>query len=189
MAGFQRLKPLPVPLEALFASGLLGATAFLWHTHGFGWEFFRQSIFFAFLWRIALLDVRHGLVFDRLVLPFAVLGISFAALFDAMPPASCLLAAFLAGGFLYLLRVVSGGGMGGGDVKLAFALGLWLGVEGVVVALFLAFLSGGIVASCLLLLGRQRDARIAFAPFLAFGALGALLFADELLAFYGGLWR
>lgn len=190
MGGFQRLKPLSCRLEALFVCGLLGAVVFLWHMYGFDAEFFRQGIFFACLWRISLLDWRHGLVFDRIVVPFGIAGIVLSLLSGILPPENFLLAALLAGGFLYLLRLVSRGGMGGGDVKLAFCLGLWLGAEGVVLALFLAFFSGGVAAFCLLFFGRQkRDARIAFAPFLALGAVLAMLFADDLLAFYGGLLR
>lgn len=189
MGGFQRVKPLSLCGEALFAGGLFGAAAIL-SGGGSGAAFFRPWLFFAFLWRISLLDWAHGLVFDRIVLPFGVVGIASSVFLAGLPPSDFLSAAFLAGGFLYLLRLVSRGGMGGGDVKLAFCLGMWLGMEGVVLALFLAFFSGGVVAFCLLLFGRRkRDARIAFAPFLALGAASAMLFADDLLAFYGGLLR
>ena len=188
MHGFQRVKPLSFCDEAAFVGGTLCAALFLWRMDGFGGMFFQRWLFFAFLWRISLLDWRHGLVFDRLVLPFGVIGIAFSLFSGALPPENFVFAAFLAGGFLYLLRLVSRGGMGGGDVKLGFALGLWLGLEGVALALFLAFFSGGLAAFCLLLFGREkRGRRIVFAPFLALGAVLSLLFADDLLAFYGGL--
>ena len=187
MGGFQRVKSLSLCGEALFAGGLFGAAAIL-SCGGSGAAFFRPWLFFAFLWRISLLDWAHGLVFDRIVLPFGVVGVASSVFLAGLPPSEFLSAAFLAGGFLYLLRLVSRGGMGGGDVKLAFCLGLWLGMEGVVLALFLAFFSGGLAASFLLLLGREkRGRRIAFAPFLALGAVLSLLFTDDLLAFYGGL--
>lgn len=190
MGGFQRVKPLTFRGEAAFGCGLVCAAIFLWRVDGFDRAFFVHGLFVAFLWRISLLDWAHGLVFDRMVLPFGAVGLCFAALFGRLPLENFLLAALLAGGFLYLLRLVSRGGMGGGDVKLAFALGLWLGVEGVALALFLAFFGGGIIACCLLLSGRRgRGARIAFAPFLALGAVLSLLFADDLFAFYGGLLR
>ena len=170
MHGFQRVKPLPFCGEAAFVGGTLCAALFLWRMDGFGMVFFQRWLFFAFLWRISLLDWRHGLVFDRLVLPFGVIGIVFSLFSGALPPESFVFAAFLAGGFLYLLRLV------------------WLGLEGIALALFLAFFSGGLAASFLLLFGREkRGRRIAFAPFLALGAVLSLLFADDLLAFYGGL--
>ena len=188
MHGFQRVKPLTFCGEAAFVGGTLCAAFFLWRIDGFGMVFFQRWLFFAFLWRISLLDWRHGLVFDRLVLPFGVIGIAFSLFSGVLPPENFVFAAFLTGGFLYLLRLVSCGGMGGGDVKLGFALGLWLGLESAALALFLAFFSGGLAAFCLLLFGREkRGRRIAFAPFLALGAVLSLLFADDLLAFYGGL--
>lgn len=188
MGGFQRVKPLTFRGAAIFLIGLFGATVFLWQGCGFGRMFFVQWIFFAFLWLIALLDWQYGLIFDRIVLPFGGVGVVCSVFFGALPPVNFLFAAVFAGGFFYLLRLVSGGGMGGGDVKLAFCLGLWLGVEGVLTALFLAFFSGGIVAFCLLFFGKRKaEHRIAFGPFLAFGAVAAALFADDLLAVYGGL--
>ena len=175
MHGFQCVKPLTFCGEAAFVGGTLCAALFLWRIDGFGMVFFQRWLFFAFLWRISLLDWRHGLIFDRIVLPFGIIGIAFSLFSGALPLENFVFAAFLAGGFLYLLRLVSRGGMGGGDVKLGFALGL-------------AFFSGGLVAFCLLLFGcEKRGRRIAFAPFLALGAVLSLLFADDLLAFYGGL--
>ena len=190
MGGFQRVKPLALRGRAAFVGGLLGAAVLLWQTYGFGRAFFIQWTFFGFLWLIALLDWRDGLIYDRIVAPFGMIGVFLAVLFGTLPLENALFAAVLAGGGLYFLRFASHSGMGGGDVKLAFCLGLWLGSEGVAVALFLAFLSGGILAFCLLLSGRgKRHSRIAFAPFLAFGAMSAALFADSLLAFYWGLLR
>ena len=60
-------------------------------------------------------------------------------------------------------------GMGMGDVKLAFAVGLFMGWQ-VLWALYLAVLVGGLVAGAgLLLQGWSRRARLPFAPFIAAG--------------------
>lgn len=174
---------------ALLLGILLGAAA-LHLAYGWGREFFVLFSFFVFLLHISLLDMVYGLIFDRLLLPFAFLGLCFSAAFAAAPLWEFLVAGIFAGGALYLLRTISRGGMGGGDVKLAFCLGLWLGPTGVCATLFLAFFTGGIFAAFLLLFcGRGRKDRIAFGPFLALGAFAAALFTPELLAFYGGLFR
>lgn len=190
MGGGQRIPALPQSGRLVFLLGVgLGAAA-LQLGYGWGREFLVLFSFFVFLLRISLFDMAYGLIFDRLLLPFAFLGLSFSAAFAAAPLWDFLGAGFLAAGALYLLRAVSDGGMGGGDVKLAFCLGLWLGLAGVCVALFLAFLAGGIVACFLLLFcGWGRKERIAFGPFLALGAFAAALFTPELLAFYGGMFR
>jgi leader peptidase (prepilin peptidase) / N-methyltransferase len=78
---------------------------------------------------------------------------------------------------LFVLAFVSGG-MGMGDVKLAAFIGLVTGRfawEVTVLAVFGAFLIGGVVAVALLLLGRAgRKSAIPFGPSLAAGALGAM---------------
>lgn len=190
MPGRQRVPSLPPGGRFVFSLGVLLGAAALLLGYGWGREFLVLFSLFAFLLRISLLDMVYGLIFDRLLLPFAFLGLCFSAAFAAAPLWEFLVAGILAGGALYLLRTISRGGMGGGDVKFAFCLGLWLGPTGVCATLFLAFFTGGIFAAFLLLFcGRGRKDRIAFGPFLALGAFAAALFTPELLAFYGGLFR
>ena len=98
-----------------------------------------------------------------------------------------LIGAFAGGGLLLVLAIVSGGGMGGGDVKFAFALGFWLGWQGTLLGLFLGFVLGG-VGSMLLLLFRLRGRKdfIPFGPFIAIGAWVALLYGNRILQWYFG---
>jgi leader peptidase (prepilin peptidase)/N-methyltransferase len=84
-------------------------------------------------------------------------------------------AAFLA------LHLASPHGLGMGDVKLAALLGLavgWLSWGAALLAVFVAFASGAVVAVVLLAARRvDRRAPLPFGPFLAVGALGALMIA------------
>ena len=66
--------------------------------------------------------------------------------------------------------------MGYGDVKLAAALGAWVGMETIPVVLFIAFAGGVTLMLPLTLLGRVgRGAPVPFGPFLAFGGLCGFL--------------
>jgi prepilin signal peptidase PulO-like enzyme (type II secretory pathway) len=108
----------------------------------------------------------------------AILGAFVIA--AAMPDASlssALAGAGLAGGALLLPSLVTGGlGMGMGDVKLATFVGLALGFTFTVPALLVMALSGGGLAALLLITGaRKRGEPIPYAPFIAAGALTALL--------------
>ena len=88
---------------------------------------------------------------------------------------------------MLLLYFVSRGGMGEGDVKLAPALGIWLGLEQGLLCLLLAFVSGGIVGALLLL--RRRGGlkqAIPFGPFLCAGAVVAYFWGIEIVIWY---WR
>jgi leader peptidase (prepilin peptidase)/N-methyltransferase len=91
---------------------------------------------------------------------------------------------------LLLVHLVSPRGMGFGDVRLAFVLGLflgWLGYSHVVLGLFAGFLLGS-VAGIVLVVGRRRSRKdaIPFGPFLAAGALLAVLAGTPVLHWYRG---
>lgn len=91
-------------------------------------------------------------------------------------------AGILAGGFyLSLVLVTRGKGMGGGDVKLALALGIVLGVPKILVANLAAFLTGAGVG-IILIVGKQKKfgQTIPFGPFMIFGAVMALLWGEQI---------
>ena len=89
------------------------------------------------------------------------------------------------GGIFLVIILVSGGGMGGGDMKLGAMLGAFLGWKLGLLALLLGVLAGGAVAVVLLLLGRKgRKDAIPFGPYLALGGAVALLWGDQVLAWY-----
>ena len=92
-------------------------------------------------------------------------------------------AAFGGGLFLLVYRL-SRGGMGGGDVKLAAAIGAWTGLPAVLPALFAAFLLGSFAALFLLCRGAGRRATLPFGPFLAAGGLLGLLAGERIVRLY-----
>ena len=68
-------------------------------------------------------------------------------------------------GLLFLaISTISRGGMGGGDIKLAFVMGLYLGFPLGLLAVFLGFLSGGIIGILLIFKGDSGKNSIPFAP-------------------------
>ena len=75
--------------------------------------------------------------------------------------------------------------MGGGDVKLAFLVGLVNGFPLNVVAVVLAFVSGAVFSGVLMLLRRKglRDV-IPFGPFLVFGSVVAFIFGQQIFNWY-----
>lgn len=91
----------------------------------------------------------------------------------------------VAGFFLFLIIITRGKGMGGGDVKLAVLIGLVNGWPQTIVAIFIAFLSGAIISSVLLLVGKKRMTSVVpFGPFLIAGSVIALLYGNRLVDFY-----
>ena len=87
------------------------------------------------------------------------------------------------GGLLFVPSILTGGAMGMGDVKLAFFVGFALGFTFVVPAMLIMAMSGGLAAAILLITRlRGKGDPIPYAPFIAGGALVALLIRGT--AFY-----
>ena len=125
----------------------------------------RGGLFCVFLLAMAVIDFRTGLLPDRGNLYLAALGLVMAWLLGEVQDA------LLGAALLFALRTLSRGGIGLGDVKYASAFGIWLGWQGTLLALVLAFAIGACLALVLLGTGRlgRRD-RLAFGPFLSAGA-------------------
>jgi leader peptidase (prepilin peptidase)/N-methyltransferase len=93
--------------------------------------------------------------------------------------------------FYFVLRVVRPGGMGGGDVKLAGVVGMylgWLGWGALAVGAFAAFVLGGIFS--LALIGAKKAGRrtaIPFGPWMIAGAWVGIVFGQALGAWYMSL--
>jgi leader peptidase (prepilin peptidase)/N-methyltransferase len=90
----------------------------------------------------------------------------------------------------FVLHMVSPRSMGFGDVKLSFALGLalgWLGWGELLLGLFLGFFYGAVIGIILMIVRRRdRKQAIPFGPFMAAGALTAILVGAPIITWYRG---
>ena len=144
------------------------------------------AAFSAVLIWLSYLDIRDGMLYDCITIPFAVFGL-VPALAEMIPLWEALIGGTLCGVLFYCLYIVAHGGLGGGDIKLAAALGVWLGWEAAVIAVWIAFMLGGIAAAFLLITGRKgRRDGIPFGPFLAVGGYIAFVAGTQLWQFYWG---
>jgi leader peptidase (prepilin peptidase)/N-methyltransferase len=137
---------------------------------------------------LALIDLDTHLLPNRILLPAAVAAVVLGVLLDRSGEIERLLAGLLAGGFFLLTAIAYPRGMGLGDVKLAAVLGLFLGRD---VAAALAFaLVAGVLAGVVVMrrkgIAEGRKQAVPFGPFLALGAVFALLFGAGLVDAYVG---
>lgn len=147
-------------------------------------------VFFACLVSISVIDLELQIIPNRVVYPTIALSLPLLALAalvkgDLGHLESALAGAAIAFGVLLLVHLVSPAGMGFGDVRLAFVLGLflgWLSLAHVAVGLFLGFALGAVIGIGLMLFGgRSRKDSVSFGPFLAGGAALAVLVGQPLL--------
>jgi leader peptidase (prepilin peptidase) / N-methyltransferase len=135
---------------------------------------------------IALIDVEHRIIPNRLTALGALLALAIGLALDPSGEPERLIAGVAAGGALLLAALAYPGGMGMGDVKLAGVMGLFLG-SAVAPAMLLALFAG--VLFGVLVLARKgarlaRKTAVPFGPFLAFGSLIAVFAGDPLVNWY-----
>jgi leader peptidase (prepilin peptidase) / N-methyltransferase len=188
----ERISP-RYPLTEL-ATGILFALS--------AWKFeekFGLIAFCAFFWVLVVLtviDLEFKLLPNRVVYPSFIVGwivLVGLALIDGTPERLIdgLVGAVIFGGVFFVLAFAVPAGMGMGDVKLGFVLGSFLGfLDGyglVLLAMFLAFLSGsiiGVLAAAVTKGGRKM--KIPFGPFLALGTAIAVFAGRPILDAYLG---
>jgi leader peptidase (prepilin peptidase)/N-methyltransferase len=141
--------------------------------------------FAACLIALAGIDLDHRLLPNRIVYPMAAYGLVATALVDMGDLPEHLIAGAGAFTFLFAAVLAYPAGMGMGDVKLAGAMGLYLGVS-VVPALLVAFLLGTLVG--LAIMAREgveaRKKAVPFGVFLALGGITGVLAGPELIDLY-----
>ena len=134
---------------------------------------------------IAVYDIRYYIIPDKVLAPLIVLALLYQLLQGGtFFPA--LLAASAGALFFFLLFWFSRGAwMGFGDVKFAFFMGLFLGPEGLILALFCAFVSGAIIGVALMAARRKHlGDHVPFAPFLILGTAISFFAGTQIIAWY-----
>ena len=138
---------------------------------------------------ISLIDYKTQIIPDGLVTIIAVSGALYNLLYAPQGIMDMLLGGVVGFVVMLLIFLISRGGMGGGDVKLSAAVGVWLGVEGTLLFLLLAFIMGGIISMFLLVSGvKSKGEAIPFGPFLCLAAFVTVLYQTFLLNFYWQLF-
>ncbi len=200
----------PVPRRLLWVeigTGLLFAYLCWHYNYGLSAELAMAAAYCCLFIILMVIDLEHGLILNKVVYPSMAVALiisiflspsrvvypdgAVVLLLSHLPEPGIVQAA-IGGGtglLLFLLIVViSRGGMGWGDVKMAALIGIVTGYL-VFVALFLAVVLGGLVAVILLLFKlKKRKEGIPFAPYLSLGAMITLLFGNNILNWYLGIF-
>lgn len=141
---------------------------------------------------IFVYDLKHYIIPDKVVFP--AIGIAFV--YDLLKSdfqwkSDFLISAVGASGFFFLIVLISRGkGMGIGDIKLAFLMGLFLGWPNIIAALFLAIFLGAIMGIGLIISGKKTlKSEVPFGPFLTIGAFLALFWGEKIMNFYFNLFQ
>jgi len=144
---------------------------------------------------IFVIDLEHGLILNKVVYPSMVVALLLALLprpwltqWLVTGIANTAIGGGIGFGIFLLIAIISRGGMGWGDVKLAGLIGLATGFPLVFLSILMAAILGGIVAVAMVIAKkRQRRQTIPFGPFLAVAAMITLVWGSNIMNWYLGL--
>ena len=134
-------------------------------------------------------DGRKGYIPDQVSILIFVLSL-FSVLNGYGPGFLIRIAgAFFCGGLLELIRLISKGGIGMGDVKLMTACGFFLGITTGAVSLVFAYILAGMFCLPLPIFKKASlKTRLPMAPFFTVSILIFLFFEEKIFTWYLGLW-
>ena len=134
--------------------------------------FLMAAIFLLMLMTVT--DFEQYMLFDAMTVSFVVIG-AFYALQNSTLQDNFLAAAF-GSGIFFLLAIISQGSLGGGDVKLIFGLGMWLGAGKLLNVVLVGTIIGGVAAILMILAKKKsRKSYFAYGPYFTLSALYFLL--------------
>lgn len=191
-------KPIPdTPIPEVVLPILFLGSYLCWPQHISGSVVVVFALWLVMLVGLSILfiyDLKWLILPDKIVYPLGVVAL-LMSLFDYAANQTSLgryiindvLAILVGGGIFYVLFQVSRGRwIGGGDVKLGWVLGLFLGTPSrALLLIFVAAVAGSLVSIPLLVFRHlKRTSVIPFGPFLIVGAVVVQLFGTAILSWY-----
>ena len=177
----------PIYLVTELVTAMLFAFA-TWH-FGLSWELAVALLFISLLVIINVSDIAYMLIPNKILLfflPFLIIGRILSPL---TPWWDSILGAVMGFLILLLIAIVSKGGMGGGDIKLFFLIGLVLGTLQTLLTLFLAAFIGMIIGIIVFKVqGKGRKTPVPFGPSIAIAAIIVYFYGEAIINAYWNLF-
>ena len=166
----------------------LTAGALVWW--GLGCRMIVFSLLLLYALVVTITDFSARLIPDLLTYPLLAAGLLLAVATPCLELVDALVGGLVGLGLFWLIAVAGGRvfrrpAMGGGDIKMAAALGVFLGWPRLLLAVFLGCILALVgVITARLLVRRTLSREVPFGPFLAFAGSAASIFGEALIALY-----
>jgi leader peptidase (prepilin peptidase)/N-methyltransferase len=197
--------PIPSrPFWVELGTGIL--FALIYWRFGLSAELAVTAFYGSFFLVLGVIDLKHQLILNKIVYPGAAVSLIINALlpppgiigFSLPLPVVGVVNGIMGGSmgfvlflviYLVVLFIYKQEGIGQGDIKLAGLIGLVTGSRLVLVALLMGIILGGLIGAILLLLKiKNRKEPIPFGPFLSLATIVTLLWGNDILNWYLGLF-
>lgn len=176
--------------------GFLFAAAF--YRHGLSLDFLIYSTLLYLLFTTAQIDLQHGIIPNIIIAAGLAAGLLYTspqllsyllpvpeALISGRSLIDALFGMLLGGGIMLVIFMLSGGGMGAGDVKLMALIGFYVGTGGTAVVLLFGFMLGALTGIALILTGKTTSkGALPFAPFLFLATLIQVFWSSQIGEWY-----
>jgi leader peptidase (prepilin peptidase) / N-methyltransferase len=130
-------------------------------------------------------DVHYMIIPDKVLLFFTILFVIERAFIPLTPWWDSIFGATLGFSLLFLIAILSKGGMGGGDIKLFGVLGFVLGWKLVLLAFFLSTIVGTVFGIAGMIIGKVKKGKpFPFGPSIIIGTLITYYFGDDIILWY-----
>jgi prepilin signal peptidase PulO-like enzyme (type II secretory pathway) len=181
----------PIPWHYPLVEGIMMLSFLILSWYGISHHFsiihlLRDLIFIYILIAIFVSDGLYRLIPTSLLIMGSITGFIINYFFLSYSLPSLLLAAGIAGGFFLIQYLLSKGTwIGSGDIIMGVMMGLWLGWPNILIALFIAYITGASIGIIILLSKQKKtDTQIAFGTFLAFGTVISLYAGTFIISWY-----
>ncbi len=173
-------------LDLLAVAGAVGA----WCLYGASWKALITFVLVLYAVLISITDFRFQVIPDRIVLTGIAIGMIVAGFSDYVKLSDALAGGAVGLALLLLIavldeRLLKKQSMGGGDIKLATMIGIFLDWQKLVLVIFLASILGLVfVFGRRPFTGASSKSNISFGPFLVYAALIAFIAGDKVIQVY-----
>lgn len=150
--------------------------------------FLFYAALFSILVVISFIDIKHQIIPNGLVLAIIILGATngvYQTIFSYALWYTWVIGFFAASLPLLILGLIFPEGMGGGDIKLMAAVGLFIGWKLILLSLFIGAIYGGIISIYVIASKRgNRKTALPFGSMLSLGIISCVLVGDQLIKIY-----
>ncbi len=134
---------------------------------------------------VLITDIYYFIIPNKLLAFFMSLFIIIRVIHPLTPWYDSLLGFLISYLLIFLLIVISRGGMGAGDMKYLAVLGFLTGTKAVLLGFIFAILLGGMYGIYLLIVKRKgKSESVPFGPFIGFGILVSYYHSNEIIGLY-----
>jgi leader peptidase (prepilin peptidase)/N-methyltransferase len=150
------------------------------------WETIKYLIFTSYLIVVTFIDFDHMVIVDSTNIVAVVLGLPFLVIGDLRGNfVESILGILLGAGIIAIIRFISRGGMGDGDIFLMGVVGFYLGYKMLPLQFMLTLVFASVISILLIVFKiKSRKDYIPFGPFIAIGAWVTLIWGNDILNWY-----